>query len=442
MELRKEKNEKSKELIRKQFKSDILNISTGYYKTEKILPITAKPTESKEKINEFIPKYKEMTPSKRLFNELLSHQQKRNLSIKEIRPNLTRQNSEVQTFRHYNKTIKENCFDEKGNFSAKKRYRLEFYGKDNINNNKTLNKSFHSTIKDKRNKSLKNLLANNLFIQKDSGNTKERTNSCKNVYMNYQNNKYQLQIPGKSKKNNLSTFNFKCPQNDLKGNTSNINKIDKKLSQQTSPKSSNTKITNEKLNYGHRKVIENEFYTKVTQPIKSNRISIKEKENDEKDYYDIEIKKNDTNNKGPFVDQKKLKQIFLKNGLHLYDFNEDGMNDIFTDKKFEAKLRKNKEDVNFDKNYRNVVRELNKINVKVNRCGIVNDTGFLNKNVQRKRKGTPGKNLKKNKENKDENTKLNTGFAFKRDKYIQPQQNKEYKNGYNYKMNYFNHNKK
>ena len=60
------------------------------------------------------------------------------------------------------------------------------------------------------------------------------------------------------------------------------------------------------------------------------------------------------------------------------------------------KLFENKKDENFDKNYRNVVRELNKINVKVNRRGIINETGFINKNVQRKRKGTPGKNLYKN----------------------------------------------
>ena len=56
MEFRNEKSEKSKELIRKQFKSDIFNISTGYYKTENILPITSKPNELKYNINEFVPK--------------------------------------------------------------------------------------------------------------------------------------------------------------------------------------------------------------------------------------------------------------------------------------------------------------------------------------------------------------------------------------------------
>ena len=441
MEFRKEKNEKSKEIIRKQFQSDIFNISTGYYKTENILPITAKPNEYRDKMKEFVPKYKEIKPSLRLFNDLLSHRQKRSLSVRDLRPNLTRQNSEVQISRHYNKLIKENCFDDNGNFSAKKRYQLEFYGKEKINNI-TLNKSFNTSIKDKRNKSLRRILtSSNLFMRNDSENTKRRTISCKNINMKYPNNKNLLQTP---RKNSLSISDFKSPQNDnSKSKTNiNINKIDKKFSNIKSPIKgrANKKLTNEKKNFGHQKVLENEFYTKPTHPVKSNRISKEFKEDNDKDYYNIEIK-ND-NDKGPLIDQKKLKQIFLKNGLHLYDFNEDGMNDLFYDKKFEAKLRKNKKDENFDRNYRNVVRELNKINVKINRCGIVNDTGFLNNKAQRKRKGTPGKNLIKNKENKDENTKLNRGFGLKRDKYIQPQQNKDYKNGYNYKIKYFNHNKK
>ena len=45
-----------KELILKNFyKSDIFNIKTGYYKTENILPITPKPTETRKGIKEFIP---------------------------------------------------------------------------------------------------------------------------------------------------------------------------------------------------------------------------------------------------------------------------------------------------------------------------------------------------------------------------------------------------
>ena len=81
------------------------------------------------------------------------------LNNKNIKSNLTRQNSEVQILRGYTKIIRDNCFDEKGNFSARKRYRLEFYGKENINYKK-LNKSFSYTIKDKRNKRYANLFKN------------------------------------------------------------------------------------------------------------------------------------------------------------------------------------------------------------------------------------------------------------------------------------------
>ena len=432
MEFRKEKTEKSKELIRKQFQSDILNISSGYYKTEKILPVTPKPNECRDKMKEFIPKYKEIKPSVRLFNDLLSHNQKFNISVSDIKPNLTRQNSEVQILRGYTKTIKDNCFDEKGNFSARKRYRLEFFGKENIN--KTFNKSFSQSIKEKRNTSNKKLFNNySLYKQKTLNNTK-RINSCRNLFLF--GNKNIKKIEKTPKKNVKNNYNFKSPEyetNKIKDKI-NFKKIDNnKISQ-----SSNKKITNEKKNYFRPRDLNKEFYTKRNEPVKSNRIT--KKDNDEKEYFNIEINNIDINQN--IVDQKKLKQIFLKNGLHLYDLNEDGMNNLFKDKKIQAKLRKNKKDDNFDKNYRNVVRELNKINVKVNKCGMINDTGFINKNAQRKRKGTPGKNLYKNKENKDENTKLNSRFTIKRDKYILPQENKDYKNGYNYKMKYFNHNKK
>ena len=445
MEFRKEKSEKSKEFIRKQFQSDILNIKTGYYKKEKILPITPKPNESRDKIKEFIPKYKEIRPNIRLFNDLLSQRQKHDLSFNELRPNLTRQNSEIQVLRGYTKIIRDNCFDEKGNFSARKRYRLEFYGKENINN-KTFNKSFNNTIKDKRNKSFKRFFKSSLYMQKIPHNTKN-VKSCKDIFKENKDIKNLLQTPRK-----ISNSNLKDPQNENKKvkNDINLSKINtNKLNQlkSTSNQKSKRKLE-EKLKYGHPKELNKEFYTKTNNPVKNNRIA--KKDNDEKEYFNIEIENANIHYKEPLIDQKKLKQIFLKNGLHVYDFNEDGMNFLSKDKKIEAKLRKNKKDDNFDKNYRNVVRELNKINVKVNRCGIINEKGFINKNTQIKRKGTPGKNLCKNKENKDENTKLNTGlniglnngFTVKRDKYILPQENKDYKNGYNYKMKYFNHNKK
>ena len=180
----------------------------------------------------------------------------------------------------------------------------------------------------------------------------------------------------------------------------------------------------------------------MNKPVKSNRINKNERDDDEKEYYNIEIKNIDSLKTIPLVDKKKIKEIFYKNGLHVYDFNEDGMNILSRDKKMEAKLRKNKRDENFDRNYRNSQRQLKKLNIIINKREIVSEKGFESRVVRKKRKGTPGTLLYKNKGNKDENTKINTGFGFKRDKNILPISNKNYKNNYNYKTSYFNHNKK
>ena len=63
---------------------------------------------------------------------------------------------------------------------------------------------------------------------------------------------------------------------------------------------------------------------------------------------------------------------------------------------------------------------------------MVYENNIFNKN-SKIRKGTPGKNLKKNQ-------KIN--YGIKRDKYVQPIPNQEYKNGYKYNLNYFNHKQK
>jgi len=106
MEFRKEKSEKSKELIREHLKSNIFNIDTGYYKTEKILPITPKPNEIRQKLREFIPKYKELNPFERHFNDLLSDQQKHNPNIKKLRPNYSKKDLELEKIRNRSKKIK------------------------------------------------------------------------------------------------------------------------------------------------------------------------------------------------------------------------------------------------------------------------------------------------------------------------------------------------
>ncbi len=62
---------------------------------------------------------------------------------------------------------------------------------------------------------------------------------------------------------------------------------------------------------------------------------------------------------------------------------------------------------------------------------------------ERKRKKTPGTALLRNKDLKDENTKINAGIGqgHKRDFNIQPMNDKNYKNEYNLKIKYFNNNK-
>ena len=187
MEYRKEKSQHSKDLIRKHFQSDILNVSTGYYKTEKLLPVTPKPNESRNKVKEFVPRFKMEKPNMRLFNDLLSHQQKSNLSFREFKPPVKRQNSEVNVLRKYTKAIQDTCYDEQGNFSAKKRFRLEFYGKQNVNLNlhktfnKSHNKSLNKTIKDKRKESINKTHFSTLYLHKAPLHN-PKVKSCKSIY--------------------------------------------------------------------------------------------------------------------------------------------------------------------------------------------------------------------------------------------------------------------
>ena len=408
-----------KELLHKQYhQSDILNIKTGYYKTENIYPITPKPTESNKKIKEFIPHYKEIKPRLRLYNDLLGHFNNKTFIINDLKLPLKRQYSEIQNLRKYNKTIRDNCFDEKGNFSAKKRFKLEFFGKE-----KTLDKKLNKSIKEKRKMELNKNDKIELKIK--------RIKSCRNIH--------KIEKKDNNKKQNNNNILLK-PKEKLDNNNKNLDRNNKRS------------LTNIKLNKPpikeksptkNIKRISNEFKKDIKAKINKERknsikleLNNKKKDQEGNDYYNIEIINNIKEDKKNMiiVDKKKLNQLFLKNGLHLYDFKDEGMNIASNDNnKFEAKLRKNKKDENFEKNYNKVIRELNKINIKVNRCGMNNDNCLFNK-FSKIRKGTPGKNLKKN------NTNIN--YGIKRDKGIQPQKNPDYKNVYKYNLNYFNHKKK
>jgi len=54
---------------------------------------------------------------------------KRNYSLNNISLHLKRQNSDIQALRKYNKTIRENCFDEKGNFKEENFNKASSYSK-------------------------------------------------------------------------------------------------------------------------------------------------------------------------------------------------------------------------------------------------------------------------------------------------------------------------
>ena len=405
-----------KKLIRRElYQSDILNIKTGYYKTENISPITPKPTEIISKKKQFI-----------LVNDLLGTFYNRSFLDKKIYP-LKRQNSEVLILRKYAKTIRENCFDENGNFSARKRFKFEFYGKiekNNYINNKNYNKKRNKSIKEKRKMSLRKNSINSLIksdmIDESKSKNYKRIYSCKNIDNKndiYKDNKYLEYASYKKKENfkiNIDNSSNQDTNQKKLNNTKNI--LNKKLTttKSVAQSSVNIKTINKKLS--------SQYIKKKDQQTLENE-----------DFY-IEIKnENKKNNKNDIlVDKIKLKQIFLKNGLHIYNFKEEGVNILSNNQKFEAKLRKNNKDENFDKNYRNVIRELNKINIKVNRSGMVYENCIFNKN-SKIRKGTPGKNLKKNFH------KFN--YGFKRDKYILPIQNNDYKNVYIYNSKNYNHSK-
>ena len=494
MENRKELSEKSKKLIAKQFKSDILNTSTGYYKKEKIFPITPKPNESREKYEEFIPKYKEIKPYEMHFNNLLSDQQRHNrLLMNNLKIIQIRRNPEIEIKRKRDKIIKDNCYDKRGNFSAKKRYCLEFYGLENINKN-IYKRSNSKSIKEKRkeNKSFisyripKSLSINNdnttIYSYTDNYSTiinKENYNSdIENINDNNNNNDNNNDNKDNDNDNENNTISYDFFNNNIRtkklhnkttrnkdyniyhdlGNSFNykINKskdyhriktdinytnryIPKTIDNSEKEKGKN-KVKQIEKKYYHPKGLEKVFYTQKDKPVKSNRNNKKEKLDENSDYYDIQIK--NLNSLKHIPDKKRIKEIFYKNGLHVYDFNEDGMNILSRDKKMEAKIRKNKKDEDFDRNYRKASKELKKLNITIDKRKMLTDKGFESKVVRKKRKGTPGRVLYKNQQNKDENTRLNTGFGFKRDKNIMPQKNQNYKNYYSYRLSYFNHNKK
>ena len=175
------------------------------------------------------------------------------------------------------------------------------------------------------------------------------------------------------------------------------------------------------------------FYTKTNYPIKNIKTKQDMKNKDEKKYHNLEfkIKNNKPNTESSpsnKINKKNIKEIFYKNGLHTYNLNEDNMNILSNDKRIKEKLRKNKEDINFKKYYKNISEFMDNKRIELDKNKILDEKGFQNKVVKRKRKGTPGKVLYDNRFHKDENTKINTGKKIKnlqnkKSKNILPQNN-------------------
>ena len=509
MEYRKELSEKSKKLIAKQFKSDILNRSTGYYKTENILPITSKPNEKKINLKKFVPHFQEIKAAERHFNNLLSDKQRNNSFILKHKNFLPNKNQELEIIRKRAKTIKDNCYDKKGNFSSKRRYILEFYGLEKLNNSCDFSDKYNkiniNNIKDDneisivdnkdgdKEKEIENYRANNKFngkinrlkknenkirklLLKSRNNNmeickeenyfvkptyEERFNTISNNYIDDKNNSFYNDINEKLyNKINRKKIHLNNPYNE--SSFTNERMIHNTISNIINPIKVHNRIrtdihlpgmynnitkintTVKAKNFNHPNDITKLFYTKSNNPVRNMRIKKNEINKDDKDYFTLEFQFQNNNDLKELdlssmdkLSQKNIKEIFYNNGLHIYNINEDKMNNLFTNKKLEAKLRKEKNNKNFDNNYKNVINALEKKGIKVDKIQISNRNGYQNKKiVKKKRKGTPGTILYDNRFNKDENTKINTGKnnCFNRkSKNIVPQYDRNYKNFYKYK---------
>ena len=390
MEFRKEKSFKSKELIRKHFMSDIFNINTGYYKSEKIKPVSPKPNEYKQTLMEFIPRYKEEKHYERHFNNFLSDQQKHNPYFINLKPNHSHKNLELEIVRNRTKDLKK-CYDN-GKFSAKKLYILDVFKKKDEDNNheiKKINKgeqkpSNSKHINDNKNNKRfsnqillikempKNAEFNTINNEKKIHNIHNIDKLCDNTNSKYNNNiKTISNFSPNPKKENLNNKNRTInPYNNninIKNNYNLTKSVDLNKMKSSKPKIKKSK--SEKKFYRRAK-----SSTESNKSMKNNIKRINRKKNNVQQFFNILIQ--DLKNDEFLIDKKYVNEIFYKNGLHLYDYNEDGMNGLFIDKKIEAKLRKNINDKNFDKNYGRVVKELEKNHIKIDKREMIDGQLF------------------------------------------------------------------
>ena len=357
MEFRREKSEKSKELIKIHSKSDIFNVETEYYKTENIYPISPKPNEIGKKLIEFTPKYPNMTHFQRKFDYSLSVKQKRDNNILNLRPSHSLKKFELEGQRSRYNDVKDYCLDKKGNFSSRKLYLLDLYGSRDILNYE--NKSYlfeDKNIKEKR----------KYLEQKSKG----FENVCLYKQKTYNNNMYMYgpKILRDNYYNEDSVKKNNRVNKDIFNN--DIEEIDSLITQLTSSQKKETlnyiknllekkNETNELNKNGNSS---NDFYKNV-----SNKAYIKKIPN-----ITNFLK---SNQKEPEKDSQ-LKEKYKT------ETKNNGKNEI-TNSKNTNKSRKLKRYENFEKRIEKAKKDLNRITL----------SNYFIPN-KKKRKGTPGNELK------------------------------------------------
>ena len=366
MEFRREKSEKSKELIKIHSKSDIFNIETEYYKTENIYPISPKPNEIGKKLIEFTPKYPNTTHFQRKFDYSLSVKQKRDNNILNLRPSHSLKKFELEGQRSRYNDVKDYCLDKKGNFSSRKLYILDIYGTRDILNYD--NKSYlfeEKNIKEKR----------KYLEQKSKG----FENVCQYKQKTYNNNMYMY--GPKILRDNYYNEDSVKKNNRVNKDIFNkdIEEIDSLITQLTSSQKKETlnyiknllDKKNETNELNKNGTGSNDFYKSI-----SNKAYIKKIPN-----ITNFLKSN----------QKETQKDSQVNEKYNTERKSNNKNEITNSKKTN-KSRKLKRYENFEKRIEKAKKDLNRITL----------SNYFIPNNKKKRKGTPGNELKYKNKNKKE----------------------------------------
>lgn len=392
MENRKELSTKSKKLLLMQYKSDILNKSSGYYKTENIYPITPKPNEYKIHLKKFIPHFKEIIPKEKKCKFFLSEKQRNNSFIINHINLEKNKNYELEILRKRAKTIKKNCYDKDGNYSAKKRFFFEFYG-NNLNNTFEFDEVNNKKEEDKINNNNINDNINKVSI-KYHRHDKIKRKKIREIILKSRN------IDNYDNENNSNTNNTFF--NDKFNTINNDNFVFNKLNYQNYFKD---EYNNKDLsNYTFNNIDNNVPYEKISRnkiPLDYNFSTLSSKERFVMNSHNRI--KTDIHYPDTYIYNTQSK--IIKKSKNMKDIKDIKRPLNITN----MKIRNYKSNINKNKNINLKVKNKEiKENKKIKEIKL-NKININKKDKLKKRKGTPGKILYDNRFNKDKNTKINTG---------------------------------